>query len=311
MSALVEEAVTVGDLVRLFTFRQGNANLVELTLPADSPYVGKPTGLIPFPENCALVTILRDGQVYVPDAEQPIEAGDELLFVVPGRRRGRARAAARPRQPTAAEPSTAESVGELGLDRRAVAAEQPHHRRPRAAELERPAHARSCSDAERGDRACRRRSRPDWPASQIGPCTTTRSSARQQRAARSAGVHSRTTCRSSCQAGRVAGDAADHEADQRPADQAGERRAPRRSRRCRGSRAGSRPAPGRPRSPPRAAPTMRTKTPADRRSPTSALTTNCTVERCTSRTTSSTSADARRSTTSASWQVAGGQPERP
>jgi trk system potassium uptake protein TrkA len=81
MSALVEEAVTVGDLVRLFTFRQGDANLVELTLPADSPYVGKPSGLIPFPENCALVTILRDGQVYAPDGEQPIEAGDELLFV--------------------------------------------------------------------------------------------------------------------------------------------------------------------------------------------------------------------------------------
>jgi trk system potassium uptake protein TrkA len=83
MSALVEEAVTVGDLVRLFTFRQGNANLVELTLPTDSPYVGTETGLIPFPENCALVSILRDGQVYVPDAEQPIESGDELLFVVP------------------------------------------------------------------------------------------------------------------------------------------------------------------------------------------------------------------------------------
>ena len=81
MSALVEEAVTIGDLVRLFTFRQGNANLVELTLPEDSPYVGKPAGLIPFPENCALVTILRDGQVYLPSAEQPIEAGDELLFV--------------------------------------------------------------------------------------------------------------------------------------------------------------------------------------------------------------------------------------
>ena len=83
MSALVEEAVTVGDLVRLFTFRQGNANLVEMTLPDDSPYVGKPSGLIPLPENCALVTILRDGQVYVPDPEQPVESGDELLFVVP------------------------------------------------------------------------------------------------------------------------------------------------------------------------------------------------------------------------------------
>ncbi len=83
MTALVEEAVSIGDLVRLFTFRQGNANLVELTLPPDSPYVGKPSGLIPLPENCALVTILRDGQVYVPSAEQPVEAGDELLFVVP------------------------------------------------------------------------------------------------------------------------------------------------------------------------------------------------------------------------------------
>ncbi|EGD42640.1 potassium channel family protein [Nocardioides luteus] len=83
MSALVEEAVTVGDLVRLFTFRQGQANLVEITLPADSPYVGQPTGLVPFPENCALVTLLRDGQVYVPTPEQPLEQGDELLFVVP------------------------------------------------------------------------------------------------------------------------------------------------------------------------------------------------------------------------------------
>ena len=83
MSALVEEAVSVGDLVRLFTFRQGKANLVEMTLPEDSPYVGKPSGLIPLPENCALVTILRDGQVYVPTPEQPVESGDELLFVVP------------------------------------------------------------------------------------------------------------------------------------------------------------------------------------------------------------------------------------
>jgi trk system potassium uptake protein len=82
MSALVEEAVTVGDLVRLFTFRKGNANLVEITLPADSPYVGSKAGLVPWPENCLLVTILRDGQVYPPEKEQPLEGGDELLFVI-------------------------------------------------------------------------------------------------------------------------------------------------------------------------------------------------------------------------------------
>jgi trk system potassium uptake protein TrkA len=81
MSALVEEAVSVGDIVRLFTFRQGNANLVEITLPDDSPFVGRSVGLIPWPENTSLVTILRDGQVYTPTEEQPVETGDELLFV--------------------------------------------------------------------------------------------------------------------------------------------------------------------------------------------------------------------------------------
>lgn len=82
MSALVEEAVTVGDIVRLFTFRKGNANLVELTLPADSPFVGSQAGLVPWPENCLLVAILRDGQGYPPEKEQPLESGDELLFVI-------------------------------------------------------------------------------------------------------------------------------------------------------------------------------------------------------------------------------------
>jgi trk system potassium uptake protein TrkA len=82
MSALVEEAVTVGDLVRLFTFRKGNANLVEMTLPADSPYVGRTSDAIPFPPDCALVTILRSGQVYAPSPDNPMQAGDELLFVV-------------------------------------------------------------------------------------------------------------------------------------------------------------------------------------------------------------------------------------
>ena len=42
ISALVEEAVSVGDLVRLMTFRQSEASLVEMTMPADAPLVGPP-----------------------------------------------------------------------------------------------------------------------------------------------------------------------------------------------------------------------------------------------------------------------------
>lgn len=81
LSALVEEAVTVGDLVRLFTFRQSNANLVELTLGADSPVVGSRVGDVGWPPDTALVAILRSGQVIAPSPDDPLETGDELLFV--------------------------------------------------------------------------------------------------------------------------------------------------------------------------------------------------------------------------------------
>ena len=37
LAALVEEAVTVGDVVRLMSFRKGAANLVEITLAEDTP----------------------------------------------------------------------------------------------------------------------------------------------------------------------------------------------------------------------------------------------------------------------------------
>jgi trk system potassium uptake protein TrkA len=81
MSALVEEAVSVGDLVRLMTFRQGEANLVELTLPDDAPMVGQLLGSVTWPRDTALVAILREGRVLVPSDEDTLEAGDELMFV--------------------------------------------------------------------------------------------------------------------------------------------------------------------------------------------------------------------------------------
>ena len=82
MAALVEEAVTVGDLVRLMTFRQSQANLVEITLPPSAPYVGHPVRDVPMPRDCALVAILRGKRVLVPSPDDPLEVSDELIFVV-------------------------------------------------------------------------------------------------------------------------------------------------------------------------------------------------------------------------------------
>ncbi|MFX4270880.1 potassium channel family protein [Propionibacteriaceae bacterium Y1685] len=81
MSALVEEAVSVGDLVRLFTFRSGSAELVEMTLPGESPAVGRRIGDMRWPGQVVLVALIRDGSARAPEDDGTLEAGDELMFV--------------------------------------------------------------------------------------------------------------------------------------------------------------------------------------------------------------------------------------
>ncbi len=81
LSALVEEAVAVGDLVRLLTFRQSKTNLVEMTLPHDSAVIGRAVGDVDWPTDTSLVAILREDRVIPPSKDDPLEVGDELLFV--------------------------------------------------------------------------------------------------------------------------------------------------------------------------------------------------------------------------------------
>jgi len=81
LASLVEEAVAVGDLVHLMEFRKGQANLIEITLPPDTPWGGRPLRKLQLPRDAALVTILRGPRVIVPEDDEPLEGGDELLFV--------------------------------------------------------------------------------------------------------------------------------------------------------------------------------------------------------------------------------------
>lgn len=100
LAAMVEEAVNVGDLVRLMTLRQGQANLVEVTLPDTTPLAGRRVRDLKLPSDAALVTILRGGRVIVPQADDPLEAGDEMLFVATADVEQQIRAVIHDRQPT-------------------------------------------------------------------------------------------------------------------------------------------------------------------------------------------------------------------
>ena len=81
MSALVEEAVSVGEIVRLLTFRKGSSSLVELTLPDDSPVAGHRIRDVELPLGVVLVAIVRDGLPRAPEPDAALESDDELLFI--------------------------------------------------------------------------------------------------------------------------------------------------------------------------------------------------------------------------------------
>ncbi|MFP5352790.1 MAG: potassium channel family protein [Actinomycetota bacterium] len=79
LTSLVEEAVSVGDLVRLLRLEQGKVALVEVTLAEGSPAEGKTVGELSIPPDCTLVAVVRDRHVIAPTKETPLRAGDEVM----------------------------------------------------------------------------------------------------------------------------------------------------------------------------------------------------------------------------------------
>jgi trk system potassium uptake protein TrkA len=79
LTSLVEEAVSVGDLVQLLKLEQGKVALLEVTLAEGSPVEGKTVGELKMPPDCTIVAIVRDRHVITPGEESPLHAGDEVL----------------------------------------------------------------------------------------------------------------------------------------------------------------------------------------------------------------------------------------
>jgi trk system potassium uptake protein TrkA len=79
LTALVEEEVTVGDLVRLLPLERGRISIVELTVPADSPTAGRPLYELRLPPDAAIVAIIREAHVVIPLPETVISDGDEVI----------------------------------------------------------------------------------------------------------------------------------------------------------------------------------------------------------------------------------------
>jgi len=82
ITALVDEAVSVGRLVRLFQLERGQVQLVEVTLADDAPVANQEIRNIDVPRDATLVAIVRDDHVLFARGDTVLYPGDEVLALV-------------------------------------------------------------------------------------------------------------------------------------------------------------------------------------------------------------------------------------
>ena len=82
ITALVEEAVSVGRLVRILQFERGQARLVEVTLAENAPVVDRALKDIDMPRDATVVAVVRGEHVVMPRGDTTFESGDEVLAMV-------------------------------------------------------------------------------------------------------------------------------------------------------------------------------------------------------------------------------------
>jgi len=78
LAALIEEEMSLGDMLTLLKLRQGRYSLVEETLAAGAHAVGVPVQELSFPPHC-VIAIIRKGEIMAFHNITSFEVGDEIL----------------------------------------------------------------------------------------------------------------------------------------------------------------------------------------------------------------------------------------
>ena len=81
MSSIIEEEMSLGDMMTLLKLRRGHYSLVEEKVPEGAPAVGIPIKDLGLPEHCVIAAIIRKGEVIVPRGISAVEVGDEILAI--------------------------------------------------------------------------------------------------------------------------------------------------------------------------------------------------------------------------------------
>ena len=82
LSTLIEEEMSLGDMVTLIKLRRGSYSLVEEKIPIGARAVGVSIKDLNLPAKSVIAGIIRHGEIIIPRGDTAFEVGDEVLAIV-------------------------------------------------------------------------------------------------------------------------------------------------------------------------------------------------------------------------------------
>jgi trk system potassium uptake protein TrkA len=81
MAKLIEEEMSLGDMMTLLKLRRGKYSLVEEKIPEGAKALGVEIKDLGLPDECVIAAIIRSGKVIIPRGTSTLEVGDDVLFI--------------------------------------------------------------------------------------------------------------------------------------------------------------------------------------------------------------------------------------
>jgi trk system potassium uptake protein len=81
MAHLIQEEMSLGDMMTLLKLRRGRYSVVEEKVPSGAKAIGVQIKDLGLPDTCVIAAIIRRGQITLPRGISTLEEGDEVLAV--------------------------------------------------------------------------------------------------------------------------------------------------------------------------------------------------------------------------------------
>ena len=81
LAHLIQEEMSLGDMMTLFKIRRGQYSVVEEKVPADAKVIGKKLMDMDLAEHCVIAAIIRDGVMTLPRGDSTLQEDDEIVAV--------------------------------------------------------------------------------------------------------------------------------------------------------------------------------------------------------------------------------------